>query len=110
MTPHADPVRRAQGPRVQVMQRAPGGGAALLLQAPRGAPSTGAIGGRCAPAHTVWAGGPVRALPPPPPPRGGGSDDDNGEGASQGSGAALAPTGLLGGPRRGHGRAEGADT
>ena len=37
MTPHVDPVRRAQGPRVQVMQGAPGG-AALLLQAPQGHP------------------------------------------------------------------------
>ena len=41
------------------------GGAALLLQAPRGAPSTGANSGRCAQAHAVRAGGPVRALPPP---------------------------------------------
>ena len=52
----------------------------------------------------------MRALPPPPPRGGGGSDDVNGEGASQGSGVALAPTGRLGSPRRGHGRAEGADT
>ena len=51
------------------------------------------LGGRC---------------PPPPPVRGG--DDDNGEGASQGSGIAMAPTGRSGIPRRGHGRAEGADT
>ena len=67
-TPHANPV---QGPRVQVMHGALGG-AALLLQAPRGAPSTSASGGRCAPAHAVWAGGPVRALPPPPEGGGGG--------------------------------------
>ena len=90
---------------MQVMQGAPGG-AALLLKAPRGAPSTGASSGRCAPAHDVWAGGPVRGLPPPPL----GSDADNGEAASQGSGAMPAPTGRLGSPRRGHGRAEGVDT
>ena len=52
------------------------------------------LGGQCAPS----------------PPGGGGSDDDNGEGALQGSGAALAPTGCSGSLRCGHGRAEGADT
>ena len=67
--PHADPVRRAQGPRVQVVQGALGG-AALLLQAPRGAPSTGASGGGCAIAHASRDGGTVCALPPSP--KGGG--------------------------------------
>ena len=66
VTPHADPVRRAHGPRMQVMQGAPGG-AALLLQAPGGASSTGASGGNCALVHAVWAERLVRALPPPPP-------------------------------------------
>ena len=61
-----------------------------------------------APAHAVWAGGPVHGCLGWG--GGGGSDGDNGEGAPQGSGAALAPTGRLGSPRRGHGRAEGADT
>ena len=51
------------------------------------------LGGRCAPC-----------------PPGEGSNNDNGERASQGSGARLAPTGCLGSPRCGHGRAEGADT
>ena len=50
------------------------------------------LGGLCAPKRTAQ------------------SDDDNGEGASQGLGAALAPTGRSGGPRRGHGRVEGAET
>ena len=98
-TLHADPVRCAQGPHLQVMHGAPG--AALLQhQAPRGAPSIGASSGRCAATHAVWGGGRCAPCPPPPNPapaqgRGGGgaSDDDNGEGASQGSGAALAPTG-----------------
>ena len=61
MMSHADRVRRAQGPRLQVMQGAPGE-AAMLLQAPRGMPSTIASGGRCALAHTVWDGGHVCAL------------------------------------------------
>ena len=39
---------------------------------------------------------------------GGGGDGNNGEGALQG--AALAPTGRSGSPRRGHGRAELAET
>ena len=43
------------------------GGAALLLPAPGGTPSTGASGGRCAAAHAIWDGRPVR----PPLPRGG---------------------------------------
>ena len=105
------PCATRTGPRVQVVQGAPGG-AALLLQAPRGAPSTGASGGRCATAHANRDGGTVCALPPPPPGGrgGGGSDSDNGEEATQGSGAALAPTGRSGSLRRGHGRAEGADT
>ena len=51
--------------------------------------------------HTVWARGPMRALPPPP--RGGGGDDDNGEGASQGSGAALALREPTPGPLQGRG-------
>ena len=60
---------------MQVMQGALGG-ALVLLQAPLGASSTGASGGRCAPAQAVRAGGPVHA---PPSPRGG-CEGDNGEG------------------------------
>ena len=101
MTPHADPVRRAQAPRVQVMQGAPAV-AALLLPASRGAPSTGASGGRCAAAHADWDGGPLRALPPPPPLGGRAATMKRG-GGSQGSGAAPAPTGRSGSPQQGHG-------
>ena len=112
MTPHAHPVQRAEGPRVQVAQGALGG-AALLLQAPRGEPSNGASGRSCAKAHADRDGGTVRALPPTPSGAGGGgggSNGDNMEGATQGSGAALAPIGRSQSPRRHHGSAVGADT
>ena len=76
----------------------------------QGTLSTGASGGRCAAAHAIRDGRRVHALCPAPPRVGeGGDDDDNGEEASQRSGAAPAPTGRSGSPRRGHGRAQGAN-
>ena len=53
-----------------------------------------AAGGACQ--RTLIGMGGLCARCPPAPPRGGGSDDDNGKGASQGSGAALAPQGARG--------------
>ena len=53
-----------------------GGLTPRLTPPPR--PSTGASGGRCAAAHAVWDGRPVRALPPPPPQERGGDDDTGG--------------------------------
>ena len=81
------------------------GAAALLLPAPRGAPSAGTSGEGSATAHSLRDGRRVHALPPP---RGGGGDDE--EMASQRLGADPAPTGRSGSPGRGHGRAEGEDT
>ena len=103
-TPHALLVRYAQGPRMQVV---PGveKGAALLLPAPRGAPSAGARQGACAIAHALWDGRRLRPCPPPPP-KGGGKE----EMASQRWGAAPAHRGRSGSPSRGHGRAKGAET
>ena len=59
-----------------------------------------------------YSGWEACARPDPPPPQGRGGTDDNGEGTSQSLGAAPAPTGRSGSgsPRRGHERAEGADT
>ena len=71
--PHADPVRRAQGPRLQIVLGAQGD-AALLLPAPQGTPLAGANSRRCATAHTVQDG--RRACPAPPWGGGGGGDDD----------------------------------
>ena len=104
-TPHADLVQCAQGPGVKIMQGAPRG-AALLLHAPRGAPSTGASGERCTPARAIRAMGSVRDLPPPP--KEGGAATTIGGGA--GDYKARAPSGRSRSPRRGHGRVERADT
>ena len=98
--PHAVPVRCTQVPRVQVGPGAQGG-AALLLSAPRGAPSAGTSGDSAR--SSGWE---ASARPAPPPPQGGGDE----EVASQRSGADSVSTGSSGRRSQGHGRAAGADT
>ena len=105
--PHADPVRCAQGPRLQVLPGAQGG-VALLLSAPRGAPSAGASGRWCATAHALWDGRRVRALPPPP--QGRGAMTTRRRRPHRGRAPPQHPQGVLGARDEGHGRAEGADT
>ena len=79
-------------------------GERVIAQAVGSSPSTSASGGRCAVAHTIWDGTPVRA---PPPPRGGAATTTMGEGlvgAGRRAGAHSALGEPATGPWEGRGR------